>query len=375
MSIKLLRHLLRLALTTSKSNGVEPDEHLLKSATELAWQQTLQTLAWHRLLPLVAYSIEERGLSDSVPPAVLAQLQQAYRQTRAQNTIFLLSLAGILRVMQQRNLHPILWKGMVLADTFYPDLGTRPMTDIDFSISPDELEAVTAAFESLGFVKREHMTTEDAIYVANPMGVYCDVHHHVRLFEGKESMNLTVDVKPKQLQAQTFRILEPNAMLVHLVCHLHGHLDETGPLLSWLLDIAFVLKQWGNSLEWVRLEKLMPEKQHWVCLLRILRFLETEFGEPVPDCLAEAAQNFAPFTLEEICRQRRLTVWELPSWRGWMRWGASRLGMKLKHSYPTLLASDLVGWVADGVMARRMASQGILDRPIESSKSLPLEVF
>lgn len=375
MSTTLVRHLLHLAVATPSSNGTQADPKVLQSATEVDWQRTLETLAWHRLLPLVAYSLQERGLTDSVPPAVWDQLQQAYRQTRAQNTIFLLSLAGILRVMQKRNLHPVLWKGMVLADTFYPDLGTRPMTDIDFSISSDELEPVTAAFESLGFVKREHMTTEDAIYVANPMGVYCDVHHHVRLFEGKELMNLTIDVKPKQIQAPTFRILEPNAMLVHLVCHLHGHLNETGLLLSWLLDIAFVLRQWGNAVDLARLEELMPEKEHWVCLLRILRFLETEFGEPLPECLREVARNFAPFTLEEICRQRRLTVWELPGLRGWLRLGASRLGVKLNRMYPTLQGDDLVGWVADAVTERRMASQPILDRDIRVSERLPVQVL
>ncbi|HIK32154.1 MAG TPA: hypothetical protein IGS31_12540 [Oscillatoriales cyanobacterium M4454_W2019_049] len=92
-------------------------------------------------------------------------------------------------------------------------------------------------------------------------------------------------------------------------------------------------------------------------LLRLLRFLEVEFGESLPPSLAEAARDFEPFTLAEILRQRRLTVWELPRLRGWLRWGASRLGMKLKHTYPTLESSDLVGWIADIMTARRMATR------------------
>ncbi len=207
------------------------------------------------------------------------------------------------------------------------------------------------------------------------MGVACDVHHRVRLFEGKESMNLTVDVKPQRLKAPTFKILEPNAMLVHLVFHLNGHLGEMGPMLSWMLDIAFVLRQWGNSIDPVRLEKLMPEKRHWVSLFRILRFLESEFDEPIPKCLAEAAGKFAPFTLEEILRQRRLTVWELPNLRGWLRVCASRLGMKLNRTYPTLHGEDLVGWVGDAVTAHRMANQPIPQwREMPLSDALPMQV-
>ncbi|HIK29957.1 MAG TPA: nucleotidyltransferase family protein [Oscillatoriales cyanobacterium M59_W2019_021] len=359
MSTTLVRHLLRLVLANPHTDELESARLDLKSATQSQWQQALETLALHRLLPLVAYSLEKRGFTDPIPPAVLEGLQASYRQTLAQNTIFLLSLAGILRAMEARKLHPVLWKGIVLADSFYPDLGTRPMTDIDFSIPGDELEEAIAAFASLGFVKRDHMTTEDAIYVANAMGVYCDVHHRVRLFEGKESMNLTVDVPPQQLQVPTFRILEPNAMLVHLVFHLNGHLNETGLMLSWILDIAFVLRQWGSSLAPARLQQLMPEKRHWVSLFRILRFLEAEFDEPIPECLAASARNFAPFTLGEILRQRRLTMWELPHWRGWLRLGASRLGIELKRGYPTLQGDDLLGWVTDAATARRMASYPI----------------
>lgn len=360
----LVHTLLRLVFATPNSEGTEPVQQQLQKATEAEWGQALETLSWHRLLPITAYAIEAHGLSEFVPAEVLALLQQAYQQTRARNTVLLLSLDGILKTMAQHNLNPVLWKGIVLADSFYPELGTRPMDDIDFSIATEELEAATAAFESLGFVLQDHMSTEDAVYFANRMGVACDVHHRVRLFEGKESMELTVEVQPQRAKSPHFHVLEPNAMLTHLAFHLNGHLDETGPMLSWILDIAFVLRKWGSQIDPERLEQLIPKKEVWVLLLRLLRFVEVEFGEPLPPSLAEAAREFAPFTLAEILRQRRLAVWELPRLRGWLRWGAGRLGMKLKHTYPTLEGSDLVGWVADGVTARRMAT-----RPLNPHRS------
>ncbi|MGB3236997.1 MAG: nucleotidyltransferase family protein [Geitlerinemataceae cyanobacterium] len=369
----LFHTLLQTILATPNSDWTEQAKQNLKLATESDWQQTVETLAWHRLLPLTAYALEAHGLSEFVPPEIFASLQQAYQQTRARNTVLLLSLDGILKTMAGRNLTPVLWKGIVLADSFYPDLGTRPMDDIDFSIATSEMDDATAAFESLGFVLQEHMSTEDAVYFANRMSVACDVHHRVRLFEGKESMNLTVEVPPQRAKSPTFKILEPNAMLTHLVFHLNGHLDETGPMLSWILDMAFVLRKWGSQIEPERLEQLIPKKEVWVLLFRVLRFLEAEFGEPVPPCLAEAAKDFAPFTLAEILRQRRLAVWELPSWQGWLRWGGSRLGMKLNRMYPTLQGDDLVAWMADGMTARRMASQPIrLSGLPESSESLSL---
>jgi hypothetical protein len=162
--------------------------------------------------------------------------------------------------MGERNLHPVLWKGMVLADNFYPDPGTRPMGDIDFAIAPEEMDEATEVFQSLGFEPQDEAETEDAIYFANKMGVICDVHHRVRLFEGKESMNLTIDIKPQRMSVPTLRILEPNAMVVHLIVHMDGHRPQTGLMLQWILDLAFVFRQWGTLLEPERLEKLIPPK-------------------------------------------------------------------------------------------------------------------
>ena len=342
MSVDLVNTLIRTSLATPKADWITQAKQQLGSATELEWKQTISNLALHRLLPLVSYSLDAHGLTDSIPPLYLAQIQSAYRQTLTTNTVFLLTLDGLLRAMQKRNLHPVLWKGVVLADSFYPDPGMRQMGDIDFAIPADELEETTAVFKSLGFLPQDQMATSDAVYFTNPMGVVCDVHHRVRLFEGKESMNLTTNLKPQRLKTPALPVLEPNAMLVHLIVHLDGHRHETGPLLCWILDIAFVLRKWEALFELERIEQLMPDKEHMISLFRTLRFLEQEFDEKLPKCLAEAANPFEPFTLAEVLRQRRLALWGLPRPRGWLRLAASQLGFRLRHYYPKLQASDLL---------------------------------
>lgn len=231
------------------------------------------------------------------------------------------------------------------------------MQDIDFAIKPDAMDSATAAFKSLGFLPQEHMETVDAIYFANQMGVLCDVHHRVRLFEGKEPM-LTVDLKPSRMSAPALRVLEPNAMVVHLVVHMEGHRVETGPMLFWILDLAFVLRKWGALLEPERLAILMPQ-EHFVSLFRTIRFLENEFSEKLPECLAEAAHKVEPFTLAEVLRERRLALWGLPGTRGWLRLGACRLGLRpMKgRSYPKV--SDLLLWPQDSFRNRQMANRPI----------------
>lgn len=356
MSITLFHTLVRTSLAQTRSDWVANARQRLGSATELEWKQSLTQLELHRLLPLVSYSLEAHGLTDTVPQPYLAKMQDAYRQTLRTNTFFLLTLNGILRAMRERDVHPVLWKGVVLADSFYPDPGTRLMGDIDFAIAPDDMDEATAVFKSLGFLPQEDKATEDAIYFANQIGVLCDVHHRVRLFEGKESMNLTVDLKPQRMRAPALKVLEPNAMVVHLIVHMDGHRGETGLMLFWILDLAFVIRKWGALLDLEQIERLMPAKEHFVSLLRTIRFLEHEFNERPPDCLADAAKNFEPFTLAEVLRERRLAQWGLPRLGGWLRLGACRLAFwpTKGRLYPHI--SDLLLWPADAVRNRQTAN-------------------
>ena len=356
MSITLFHTLVHTSLAATSSDLAANFRQKLCSATELEWQQSLTQLELHRLIPLVSYSLEVHGLSDAVPQPYLAKIQDVYRQTLRMNTFFLLTLNGILRALREHNVHPVLWKGVVLADSFYPDLGTRSMGDIDFAIAPDDLEETTAVFKSLGFLLQEHKATEDAIYLANRIGVLCDVHHRVRLFEGKESMNLTVDLEPQRMRSIPFKVLEPNAMIVHLIVHMDGHRCETGPVLSWILDLAFVIRKWGKLLDLERIESLLPAKEHLVSLFRTIRFLECEFDERLPENLAKPAKRFDPFTLAEVLRQRRLALWGLPHPRGWLRIGAYRLALLPTKGLPYPNMSDLLLWPADAIRNRQMSN-------------------
>ena len=345
--ITLLRTLIHLSLVVPNADSIARVKQQMNSTTKSEWEKTIAELKLHRLLPITFYSLKKYNLTEDIPNVYFLQMQAAYLQTQKSNTFFRLALENLLQSLEKQNLYPVLWKGIVLADSFYPNLGTRPMGDLDFAIQSHEIEPVTKVFQSLKYSLQDEMETEDAVYFLNSMGVLCDVHHRVRLFEGKESMNLTMDLKPQQINLPAIKVLEPNAMLVHLIVHLNGHAPETGITLFWILDILFVLRKWGELIDLERLEKLMPTKKDFVCLFRIIRFLETEFKEEFPTCLSSAAKHFDPFTLEEILRQRRLALWGLPRLRGWLRFGAIQLGFKLANFRPNLDVSDLFFWSAD----------------------------
>lgn len=319
----------------------------LAGASAQAWGECFSTMHFHRLTPLVGSALSCLRLAELVPQPFRQWFLDAYHETVAANTVRLLTLDGILQKLSVAGITPVLWKGVVLADSFYPDLGMRMMGDIDFAIAPEELSPFTQAIASLGFVEEPEKATTDAIYLRNGMGMLCDVHHRIRLFEGKDDSAIYYQIHPRRLKAPSIKVLSPDAMMVHLVVHMLGHRPETGPILQWILDLAFVLQQWGDRLDPTHIRALLPDQASWVTLLKTLRFLEAEWGVMIPAAFTPLLSAIQPFTFGQVLRQRRLALWGLPHLRGWMKLGVAQLMGDRYRQIPPPHLRDLLLWPID----------------------------
>ncbi len=343
----LLRTLLQLSLMTPEATVPEQSLQMLRQTTDQQWQEVMAVLQFHRLLPLVFHALRKPVLLSYVPRPILSQFMKSYMYSLQRNTLLYKTLAVALDAAYATDIYPILWKGIVLADQLYPDFATRMIGDIDWAIAPHEREPVEHLFKELGFDLQKQMTTPDAIYFRSQEQIFFDVHHRVRLFETQDRLPLTMQVTPHMQGLPHLHVLEPNAMLTHLTVHLGGHASETGPMLFWVLDFAFLLRKWGDRIDLDRLQLLMPDAKSWVLLGRILRFLQVEFDEILPPTLAEFAQRHKPFTLESITRECRLAGWNLNQPKGWLKLMACGLGLRLKHPQEYPQASDLILWAAN----------------------------
>jgi Uncharacterised nucleotidyltransferase len=343
----LLRTLIQLSLMMPGAAVPQRSLQILQRATEQQWQVVLSDLALHRQMPLMFITLKAPELRDAVPKPVLMQLMQSYMYSLRRNTVLYKTLGTVLKETYAAGIYPVLWKGIVLADQMYPDIAVRMIGDIDWAIAPHELQVVERIFTDLEFELKPELSTTDAVYFKGKDHVFFDVHHRVRLFEGKEHLSLTAMITPRMVGLPSLHVLEPNAMLTHLTVHLKGHSSETGPMLFWVLDFVFLLRQWGDQIDIQRLNDLMPDEECWHLLGRILRFLQVECEETLPPALALFAQGYKPLTLELITRQCRLASWNLSRPKGWLKLAACRLGLKARalQRYPQ--ASDLLLWAAD----------------------------
>jgi hypothetical protein len=324
--ITVLRTLVRLSIEPTGSAWVAEARDVLRATQPAHWEDIEEILEHHRIVSLIARAIATHDLSEDVCAAFRSRLEQAYRKTLLTNTVLMRTTARVITVLRGCGIEPVVWKGAFLADSVYPDPGCRWMGDVDLVVQPSEKDQAAEALASIDF--RSAVAGADATVYQNPMGVILDVHHRIRLFEKREALTSTIDVTPRHIALPTIRVLDPTTMMALLVYHMNGHRSHEGLVLRWLLDIAFVMRHWGESIDLERFHHLLPSGRHRLLFLRTAGFLESEFHVTFPGALAAAAAEVPPLRLAEVLRHRRLSQWDLATLRGWLSLAACRLGVR-----------------------------------------------
>ncbi len=330
----------------------EASRAVVERATVAEWAHATRTLRPHRVLPLLHQQLQRLELFSSLPTPVREELQRAYGEVRALNTGLMLSMATLLRALAKREQTPLVMKGVVLADGYYADFGARPMGDIDLVAAPGQAEVMLAVLAELGYGPSCAAPEEDAVVLETPSGIVCDAHRRLRLFEGEPWDVITHQVELVRLRGLSVRVFEPNAMIAHAVAHMSGHLRNLGPMLLWIVDLTLIVRRHAHELDWARIQHLLPEAQMRTLLLRVLSLL-SQYGEVLPQALADASRRVPALSLALILRQRRLTPWGLPAPMGWVRLCAHHLALREYERFDVPELQDLMLWPVD-VLANRL---------------------
>lgn len=323
----------------------------IASADAARWAEALDELTPHKVFPLLAHRLGEEGLLAGLPAEARERLVSFHHEVRARNMLLLLTLAGLLRRAQAAGESVLLLKGILFADSYYPDPSTRPMSDIDLVAAPGRADALFGVMSEAGFrPSLHHVVQTHSITFMNREGVFCDAHRGMPMFEGEPWSGIVREVGLAKVHGVRALALEPNAMVAHVTVHMAEHARELGFVLLWILDLAQVLRKHAGELDAARIRRLMNSEEAWVLLLRIVR-LFARAGEPVPPELARLARGVPPLSLGTALRQRRIVPWGLPSPLGWARLAAHQLGLH-RAERPPPRAEDLVLWPLDALTAR-----------------------
>jgi hypothetical protein len=311
--------------------GPELEGQLDAALTRPGLATALDQLQTHRVLPLLAYRLEQHGRLATLSDPERARLNAARHKVRELNGLLFLCATRLLQIAGARGTSPLVLKGLLLADSYYPDPSTRPMGDLDLVAPPGELGLLVQALEGSGFSRvLDHVVQDHALPFENAQGVSCDAHAYIESFPNVDWQEVTHETSLRRVRGVRVRVLEPNLMLAHLVDHLHGHSEESGLVLLWLLDIAFVLRRHAAEFDPATLRRWLARRAVWRCFLRVLGLLERH-GLELPGSFATLrplVSRLPRLSLDSVMRGRRTIPWGLPMPAGYLRVLLQRLSLR-----------------------------------------------
>jgi len=307
----------------------------LEEITKEDWAPIARAAIRHKLGPLLAWTLEQRGFQ--VPDAPVQQALQSNAKIADFNFQLLLENQAVIGPALAQAGIPVIWlKGMALAQTVYPRPYLRPMDDIDLLVPYEQREAALQVLRSLDY----RTPPQDSL--SQKMGAPQDAPHHFHLLGGPGGSTnlelhyrLLVDDRLLQLGemdwfwqeseihasaggSNAFRLLKPEAHLIYLAAHAilqHGEADFR---LQRYYDLHLLAQQPG--LDWgVIIDR--AQALGWIYALeRALTLTREYFATPIPN------QVFAEIQSRRQPEETALRAQRLQG--AGYRWEGTLLGME-----------------------------------------------
>ena len=262
------------------------------------WPQLFRLAERHGVLPLAArnLTVHARGLPVEIDRA----LQSAYDANLRRNLWFTAELARIMQGFEHAHVRAVPYKGPVLAQLVYRDLGLRSFSDLDFLIASADFDGAKQALAGIGY--RPTANIEPAV---ERMWLRAGYERSFDSNAGKNLVELQwglaphfygVDLRVHDLLARAGRTvvgecempcLSPEDLLLVLCLHAAKHLWTR---LIWLADIAETLRTQtvDYSLVLFRAEELGIARILGVSLWLVKNVLRAEVPEPAEELIAAA---------------------------------------------------------------------------------------
>jgi hypothetical protein len=176
-------------------------------------------------------------------------------------------LTSLFNFLRQNKFPFIVLKGWSFIPDLYPDPTTRPFTDVDILIHPQDYPAVTAAMASLGFVhagsKPVHLRSKPTsphipleITFSHPAGIHIDLHTHLLTLAWWQPV-FPIDLHHVWHTAQPYQDstglqlqrLSPEVTFLHLCLHLWNH-EPLNPRHHSYIDLVLLLRKYSPTMHW-----------------------------------------------------------------------------------------------------------------------------
>jgi hypothetical protein len=242
-----------------------------------------------RLLPMVLATIGEEGAGDDA-----ARMKRAHREAWRDNQLHIHHAGRWLDPLGRAEIPVMVLKGMALAQDVYPDVGCRPMSDVDVLVPSPQFDAALARLVEAGWIGADGRRVDRALHVrhalplVHPEGGHIDLHHSPGTpFMGGARRGVSVPEmwaarRPARLGDRPVTVPAPEDLLLTVI--VHGLTSFFVWSSRWVVDSIVLLRSTepDREVDWERLAE-QARRHHVVLPARsALRYLVDAFDAPVP---------------------------------------------------------------------------------------------
>ena len=263
--------------------------------------QRLLSLLYHNLERL---QVEEPGIK---------KLRGYFKYIWVKNQVLRKELNLIAEKLQSTELKLVSFKGVRIAEEYYPHLGSRPTVDLDLVANPEDLEVLDQLFRSLGWQPKLSHTT---IPVMTHM-----LSHAITLTKDNLELDLHIRFSQYLFKEQTRlrfwnKAIRKDNGISHLhpahelFCSiLHGMVNGPIPTIRWVADSVLILRKFDEN-DWQEFYDLVKSENYRKLIGQAMAFLKQENMVTISSLMDEIIQDLntneeeSPF-IKLLTTQRR----------------------------------------------------------------------
>lgn len=222
------------------------------------WESVLAHARQHRISAMLYERLTKVGVS--LPDEIHDQLRSAYDRNALHSLANAAELIRILRVLEQRQILAMPFKGVVLASSVYGTLTTRPAGDLDLLIHANDLSQASSSLRESGYELKTETRDDGSpanedyyeYHFERPSdGMVLELRWRLELTQPRFHHNLGMDwVWPHRRSVKLAGVDVPDIDPVRklLVLCMHGSKHAWSRLI-WVCDVAHVLES-RQDLDW-----------------------------------------------------------------------------------------------------------------------------
>ncbi|MCM8812184.1 MAG: nucleotidyltransferase family protein [Candidatus Omnitrophica bacterium] len=307
------------AVWRGQGGGDQAVRRLLAGITD--WDRLLQGCARHKLQPRFFALLKRCGAQAFLPPDLWRKIESFCVESQVYTCAVDSELTWLLPAFHQAGVEPMLLKGAALQQTVYRGEPGRFYVDLDLMVRGIGRREMVALMDRLGYrpmpvrsplPSRWH---EQALrfeegevsfpFIHQERGIHVDLH--VEPFADRSPVRLPAgwiwqEARSAEVaQSQAF-LPEPTRLFTHILFHLAKHAAGGEHRLGWYLDLDETARFYEGQLDGPLCARIIRTADHPRMLARVLLFLKSHFGTPLPPEVEGMIPVFQPepFSLRDL---------------------------------------------------------------------------